>query len=142
MDTIDAKTYLGIDYGSTNIGIALGRNGLVVPLKIISGKNDNVAIHEINRTICENHVEKIVVGLPLDHLGKETKQSLETRHFVKMLKIFSKKPVDLYDENNTSNEALQEAINTGISRKSRGLKDHLSAALILKRYYQNVEEKK
>ena len=139
MEKIDPKTYIGIDYGLTNIGVAMGRNGLVVPIKVIAGKSESEAIHEITRIAMENNAVKIVVGLPLSSQGKETQQSLKTRKFAKLLKIFTKKPVELYDEHSSTKEALSEAISTGISQKHRGIKDHLSAALILKRYFSIIE---
>jgi putative Holliday junction resolvase len=126
---------LSIDFGKTNIGTALGRNGLVTPLGVISGKNIDTAFYNINRLIVENKVDKLVVGLPLTVDGKETAQSLEVRRFAKILKVTTKRPVDFQDEHETTKTALREAIDTDISEKGRGSIDHLAAAFILKRYY-------
>lgn len=126
---------LGIDYGETNIGLAFGRNGLVSPLKVINGKNTNTAIVEISRLLRQNHIQKIVMGLPLTAAGKETKQSLEVRKFAKILKVLTKMPVELYNEHMTTSNALNEAIMMGYSQKSRQETDHLSAAIILKSYF-------
>ncbi|RJR26882.1 Holliday junction resolvase RuvX [candidate division WWE3 bacterium] len=129
------ETLLGIDYGEANIGVALGRNGIATPVQIVSGKNSATAINELARISIENKVDKFILGLPLDHYGKETKQSLAVRAFAKLLKIRTKKPVEFQDENGTSIEALEQSIEMGIPMKKRNMKDHLSAALILRHYY-------
>jgi putative Holliday junction resolvase len=131
---------LGIDYGSTNIGLAFGRAKTTSPLKIISAKDQRNAIGEIARVVLGNKVSKLVMGLPLDSEGKETSQARKTRKFAKLLKIHLKKPIVFVNEFDTSNEAMQGAIKSGISRKRRKTNDHLSAALILKRYYNELAE--
>jgi putative Holliday junction resolvase len=131
---------LGIDYGSTNIGLAFGINRLVSPLNTISGKNAGHAISDITRYIIENKVDKVVVGLPLNPDGKETNQSREVRRFSKLLKTRIKKPVEFVNEYRTTKESRTEAVKLGISKKRRQTIDHLSAALILKEYYNKFEE--
>lgn len=129
---------LGIDYGSSNIGLAFGVNNLVSPLRVISGKNHNEAVSEISRYIIENKVDRVIVGLPLSPDGKESDQSKEVRKFGKLLKINSKKPVHYVNEYRTSQDSVTEAINLGISKKRRRVIDHLSAALVLKEYYSRL----
>lgn len=133
---INKKTLIGIDFGHKNIGVSLGKNGLVSPLKSISGVNQNTAIHEITKLGLINKVDEFVVGLPLSFEGKETARSLEVRKFSKLLKILSKKPVTFHNEFNTSQEALKEAIDIGIPAKRRLANDQIAAALVLKRYYE------
>jgi len=129
---------LGIDYGEVNIGLAFGINNLVSPLRIISGRNANVAISEISRYILENKVDKIIMGLPISADGKETPMSRKVRRFSKLLKIRTKMPVTFVNEYRTSEESVTEAINLGVSKKKRGSIDHLSAALIIKEYYSKL----
>lgn len=128
-------TVLSIDFGKTNIGTALGRNGLVTPLEVISGKDMDTALFKINRLIVENKVNRLVVGLPLTLDDKETTQSLEVRRFAKILKVTTKRPVDFQNEYETTKLALNEAVDTDVSEKRRGSNDHLAAAFILKAYY-------
>ena len=128
-------TVLCIDFGKTNIGTALGRNSLVTPLEVISGKDMDTALFKINRLIVENKVDRLVVGLPLTPDDKETAQSLETRRFAKILKATTKRPVDFQNEYETTRAALSEAIDIDVSEKGRGSVDHLAAAFILKNYY-------
>lgn len=126
---------LGIDYGETNLGLAFGRNGLVSPLKVISGKNDDAAIHEITRYALENKINKIVIGLPLSIEGKETPQSIKTRRFAKLMRIKLKIPMEFVNEFRSTAESKTESIKLGLAKKRRRIIDHLSAALIIKEYY-------
>ena len=129
------ELFLGVDFGKTNIGLAIGRDGLVDPLEIIPGKNIENSINQINRTIIENKVDRIVVGLPLTADGKDTPESLEIRRFAKQLKVMTKRPVDFQNEYGTSKAALEEAINFDVPQNRRKTNDHLAAALILKMYF-------
>lgn len=129
---------LGVDFGETNTGLALGRNGLVAPLAVVSGKNSDSLISQINTVVVENKVEKIVVGIPLTADGKETKESLDIRRVAKLIKVSTKRPVLFQSEYDTSKEALKEAIGNGVSKKKRETNDHLAAALILKHFYDET----
>ncbi|OGC46204.1 hypothetical protein A2V49_04410 [candidate division WWE3 bacterium RBG_19FT_COMBO_34_6] len=129
---------IGIDYGGTNIGIAFGTNGLVIPVKIISDKDDQSAITEISRYILEDKIDKIIMGLPLSEDGKETRQSQVVRRFSKLLKIRVKKPLEFENEFRTTKDSRTEAIYLGIAKKHRQIVDDLSAALILKSYYSKL----
>ena len=130
------KTLIGIDFGTRNIGLSLGKNGLVAPLRTVSGASQNTAIHEISKLALMNKVDAFVVGLPLSSDGKETKLSLKVRKFVKLLKILSKKPVTFHNEFNSSQEALKEAITMGTPQRKRMANDQIAAALVLRRYYE------
>jgi len=130
------ETLIGIDYGSVNIGLALGISGFVQPLKVVSVKNPNTAIHEIITTALQAKADKFIIGLPLNAEGKETSQSKEIRKFGKNLKIKSKKPVEFFDEHLSSKEALKESISLGLPQKKRSSTDHIAAGIILKRYFQ------
>ena len=130
---------LGIDYGDANIGLAFGREGLTTPLKVISGKNTQVAIADIVRISFENKINRIIMGLPLTFDGKETPQSIKIRRFAKTLKIYLKKPLNFVNEVSTTEEAVSEMVRTAHPRKSRRHPDHFSASLILKRFYDEQE---
>ncbi len=127
---------MGIDYGEKNIGLAFGINNLVSPLRIISGKNDETAINEIARLALENKVKRLVIGIPLTYENKETIQAIKIRRFAKLLKIKLKIPVVFVNEYRTSEETMEEAIELDVSKKKRKRIDDLSAALILKKYFQ------
>ncbi len=133
--TAEKETLLGIDYGSANIGLAFGKEGVVAPLKVVDGKNAESALDELTRIILENEVDRLIVGLPLTVDGKETPQSLEVRKFVKLLKIRVKKPVVFVNEYESTKDSVQHMLRMGYSKKSRRVADDFSAAVILKQYY-------
>lgn len=127
---------LGIDFGETNIGLAFGRAGLTEPLSVISAKNTQNAIKEIAKIAHSNKATKIIIGLPLSAENKETQQSQKTRRFANQLKVFIKLPVEFVNEFETSKNAVKRAIASGVPQKRRRSIDNISAALILKRYYE------
>ena len=133
---------IGVDHGEKNTGLAFGRAGLTSPLRIIQSSDTNVVISEIARAVVENKATKIIMGLPIGLNGSETSQSQKVRKFAKLLKIRVKRPVEFVDEFDSSQEALQGAIKSGISQKGRKTTDHYSAELILRRYYneQSLED--
>jgi putative holliday junction resolvase len=126
---------MGLDYGNKNVGLALGRNGLVAPLKTLDATNFQTAFTEIMRLAIQNKVQEFVIGLPLNADGKDTPKSMEVRQFANKLKIYTKKPVNYQNEYATTVHALDEMVDFDISQKKRGTKDHFAAALILKQYY-------
>jgi len=128
-------TLLGIDYGKTNIGVALGRNGLTTPLEVFPGKNIEEAILKINRVVVENKVDLIIFGLPLTFDEKDTKESLDARHFSKLLKVHLRRPVHYQNEYGSSIKAFEQAVELGVSEKKRSTNDHLAAEYILRLYY-------
>ena len=126
---------LGIDFGETNIGLAFGRNNLVSPMKIVSGKNVDAAIADVTRVVLENKVTKVVVGLPVDYTGKETPASIRVRQFVNMLKVYVKVPIVFVSEYDSTKQSLNTAIQAGASIKRSRSFDDISAAVILKTYF-------
>ncbi len=130
------EVILAVDYGYSKIGLAFGRNGFVSPVRAIPAKNTTGAIHEIAKTALNHRATKIVIGLPLDHEGKETLQSKRVRKFAKLLKLRIKKPLDFFDEYGSTDESIKQTIEQGIAKKKRRVVDHFSAAQILRRYYE------
>nr|MBP7927845.1 Holliday junction resolvase RuvX [Patescibacteria group bacterium] len=102
--------------------------------------NPNTAINEIAMIVIDNKVTNIIVGLPLTQDEKETTQSLKVRRFIKLLKIRVKRPVTFVNEAYTSEESQEEMIELHISQKRRRTVDQFSAALILKRFFDEETE--
>lgn len=136
---INEEVLLGVDYGESRIGLAFGRNGYVSPLKIISGKNDDQAINEISQVVIQNKITKIIIGLPKSFDGKDTPTGRKIQRFGKLLKIMLKKPVEYVDESFTSVESSQSLIEQKLPQKSRLRVDDISAALILRNFYQSSD---
>jgi len=131
---MDTEILMGIDYGESKIGTALGRNDLVMPLNEINGKNEMSAVHEITRLVMENKVSRIIMGLPVTADGKDTYQARKVRRFSKLLKAVSKKPIVFSNEYRTTKESMEEGYDKNLLVRGNH-EDTLAAALILKRYY-------
>lgn len=129
------KFVLGVDFGETTTGIALGKNGVVAPAREVLSKDRMTAIQHILRTVKQNKVVAVVVGLPLGYDQKDTPQSLEVRRFAKLLKTRLGIPIILIDEFGTSQEALADAIIEELPQKARRKVDSISASIILKRFF-------
>lgn len=118
--------YLGVDFGTKRVGIALSLNGLITPLPYLS-MNQSI-FSQINIISTENNVKKIFVGLSTGPL-----RSLQLG-FVSQLSDMLKLPVETVDETATTIEAESLLKTNRRSKKSRDqLIDSVSAALILKR---------
>ena len=129
---------MGIDFGEVRIGIALSD-----PLQIISQpflvipNNDNT-ISEIQKIIKTEEVGKIILGLPLNLDGEDTKKTLEVREFAEMLKNNVDIPVIFWDERYTTVEANEKLKQMGFSiAESRKVVDKVAASIILKNYMEN-----
>ena len=129
------KFVLGVDFGDITTGLALGKNGVVAPAREVLSKDKMTAIQHIMRTVKQDKVAAIVVGLPLGYDQKDTPLSLEVRRFAKLLKTRLGIPIILIDEFGTSQEALADAIIEELPQKARRKVDSISASIILKRFF-------
>ena len=134
------EALLGIDYGEANIGLAYGREGLVTPIRVISGKNEHTAISTILRVVEEYDIDRFILGLPLTLGDRETPKSQQVRRFARLLKSKSKLPLDFVSEFHTSKDAAGLMLSSGVSQKGRRIDDHYAASLILKRYFRQKSE--
>jgi putative Holliday junction resolvase len=128
---------LAIDFGLRRIGLAisdpLGITAQGIPtLHRTSIRKD---IEHIRAVAEEYSVEKVIVGNPLSHTGKETAMSQHVRDFVKKLQGRLSCPVELWDERLTSVEANRLLKTSGISiNKRQQAVDRVAAALLLQNY--------
>lgn len=130
--------YMGIDYGSVRIGIALSD-----PLKIIAQgfttvRNDNESLDRIFSIIAEQSVERIIIGNPLNLRGEISAKAEEVGEFVKILKAKTPVEIIMLDERFTSVMAQRSIITMGTTKKQRqnnkGKVDEVAAAILLQSY--------
>lgn len=99
--------HLGIDYGEKRIGLAIsdddGRQAL--PKTTIVGMSQSEVLKLLRDFVVEEHIEKIIVGLPVGLSGEETGQTEEVRRFVEKLRNHVEVPVQTFDERMTSEMA-------------------------------------
>ncbi|CUV65127.1 putative Holliday junction resolvase [Sulfurovum sp. enrichment culture clone C5] len=124
-----------IDIGLKRIGIALSDGNIVMPQNPIIRKNRNQASKDLKEFLTNWHIEKLIVGIPIDGSStEEMKRRIE--HFISLLDLSI--PVIYQDEQNSSQEAKERS--AGVFKHSRdGKIDSLAAVIILERYLNSEQ---
>ena len=131
---------LGIDYGSSRVGFAVSdpMHIIATPLITIKNSSQENLFDYIDQLKNEYDIRSIVVGLPLNMKGQETKQTKSVKEFSAYLKQRSWKVI-LEDERLTSVIAKKEIIKQNKSTgKHKSLSDKTAAALILQSYLNKI----
>ena len=138
--------YLGLDLGTTSLGVAISdkTNTLVSPLTLIKFKKEdyNDALNKLMEIIKDKNISEVVLGLPknMDNsLGFAAQRSLNFKKILESENV----EVILEDERLTTVEAINIMKNNGLKRINEQNKtDVLSAVLILESYLkrQNYEK--
>ncbi|MCL1929926.1 Holliday junction resolvase RuvX [Candidatus Saccharibacteria bacterium] len=124
---------LGLDIGERRIGVAWANSDvkLASPGEVLI--NDETVFERISELVVNQKVRAIVVGLPRNSKGEETKQSAYVQDFVAKLK--SSVPVHFQDESLTSVLA-EEQLKSSKKTYSKGDIDVAAAVLILNDYLE------
>ena len=122
----ETKKYLGIDWGLSRIGLALGddETKISTPFKVVSN------IKDILKTIKEEEIDIIVLGSPLKMSGADDLNN----NFLKFKNNLEKKidiPIEFIDERLTSKAA--DALSG--DKKNKASRDALAAMIILQSYF-------
>jgi putative Holliday junction resolvase len=135
MSAILRGRLLGIDHGSKVIGLAVCDANWTVarPLQLLTRKTRAADFAEINKVIVEQEIAGIVVGLPelpVDVVA--TSQANTVRRWASRLAAAVSKPIYLWDEQFSTNEAQQLAAKAG--KYLSGRIDDWAAATILQSF--------
>jgi len=131
------KRALGIDFGDVRVGLALSdlTKTISKPFDTIKYINLEELSLQLKVIIEQNEVDTLVVGIPFNMSGKDTKQTVKVREFVLFIENTINLPIHLIDERLTSKEAekTMHALNikTGYNK---GTIDKIAAAIILQEY--------
>jgi putative Holliday junction resolvase len=129
---------LGIDFGTTRIGLSLSD-----PLQILAQpydtlKNDNQLIERLSEIVRREEVILIVVGMPLNLKGVKGKKALEVDLFVGRLKEHLRGEIIVWDERFTTVMAHQTLHQMGTKKRDRetnkGRVDAMAASILLQSY--------
>ena len=134
-------TYLGIDYGTKRIGLALADElGIALPLGTIPGVDFPGWIEEMKRVVNERGVDELVIGYPIHMDGVVGKRAKEVDTFISELMEKISLPVHRVDERLTSVAAAES-----IQKKPKGKRgkrppdgriDATAASLILRDFLE------
>ena len=125
---------MALDIGTKRIGIALSDYLLILANghSYIPREPEDKAIETILKIAKENHVEKIVAGLPLNMDGTKGFQADDCKDFASKIKGYE---IIFEDERLTSSTAEENLRAKKIDfRKDKGLVDIESACIILEQY--------
>jgi len=131
---------MALDIGTKRIGIALSDFLLVTANghSYIPRVPEDIALDTVYKIAKENHVEKIVAGLPLNMDGSKGFQAKNCEEFVSKIKGYE---VIFEDERLTSDIAEENLRQRKIDfRKDKGLVDIESACIILEQYLSKVKK--
>ena len=130
---------MALDIGTKRIGIALSDFLLVIANghSYIPREPEDKALETIYKIAKENHVEKIVAGLPINMDGTKGFQAQNCEEFVSKIKGYE---IILEDERLTSETAEENLRARKIDfRKDKGLVDIESACIILEQYLSRIK---
>lgn len=132
------KTVMGLDFGISKMGIALGNTLTQTATPLMQFKMDNGKPNwdDLLKLVEEWQVATIVIGLPLNMDGTESelgnrakKFARRLNHQLEMAKIPC--PIVLADERLTSREAKNLAWEYGLIKKETDPIDSIASAIML-----------
>jgi putative Holliday junction resolvase len=133
MQQINYTNALGLDIGSKRIGVARINSIARISEPLVTLSNDDSFISELKKIIDKEVIDLIVVGLPRNMSGEETRQTTVVKDFVdNTVRPSINLPIIYYDETLSSVDAEKYSNDT---KKKRGI-DAIAAAEIL-RYFND-----
>lgn len=130
--------YLGVDWGSKMIGLAVGSE---IPYELATIRNDKGAIEKIAQLCVQEKIERIVIGMPVLESGDKGNLADKVEDFGRQLKEKTNLPVYFEPENLTTQTALELLKEEGMRPDDIEKKvDQTAARLILEQYIANIEE--
>jgi len=135
--------FLGIDYGSKRIGLAVSGGGAIAsPLDTLDVRGKlSEHVEAVIKRASEFDVEEFVVGLPLNMDDSEGEQAKVTRRFGEQLARRTGKTVHYFDERLTSREARETLRDAGMTRKkSKARIDRLAARSMLQSFLDSLPD--
>ena len=132
---------LGVDYGDVRVGLALSDSNKIIarPFKTLINKNSKDLLINLEEIINQNEIDEIVIGIPYNMSGQDTKQTEKVREFIAILKQKFELSINLIDERLTSIEAEgimhKMNIKTG---SNKGKIDKIAASIILQEHLDSL----
>ena len=138
-----ARTVLAFDLGEARVGVAVGNTLLreATPLAIVPAVPRESLFGEIAQLLGAWQPQLLVVGLPRGVNGEETPMTARCERFANQLGGRFNLPVVRVDERYSTLEAesLQRQARQQGHARARKTLDDVAAAVILKRYFDEVD---
>lgn len=137
------KRILGIDYGEVRVGISLSdlTQTIAKPFRTINYNNLDHLLTQLKEIITENEVDKLVVGIPYNMKGENTKQTLKVKEFISFLESNLSYDIALIDERLSSVEAEKTMHKMNIKTgHNKGTIDKIAASVILQEYLDSYHD--
>jgi putative Holliday junction resolvase len=133
---------MGLDVGTKTIGIAVSdpTRMLASPVRTLSRRSVREDTEQLAKIVAEQGIELLVVGLPYELDGSETRSARLARQIGEALGARTGLPVRYVDERYSSVDAERQLIEAGMSRARRKqVIDQAAAVLILQSYLDHPE---
>ncbi len=127
--------FMGIDYGTKRVGIALSdsSNAFALPYKVI--QNSKSLLEDLNEIICEKEVDTVVMGESKNFQGKDNAVMKDINNLKESIENNLHKTVILEPEFMTSQQAASV-------QGEHALLDASAAAIILQSYLDRIKNNK
>ena len=129
--------FLGIDYGTVRIGLALSdpTGTLASPLAFLENKSPQQVTTALSELIQTHQIAGLVIGLPRNMDGTYGPSAQKVRDFIGQLQKSISLPITPIDERLTTAQASKQLSGIGMNQKQLRKKvDSSSACLILQQY--------
>ena len=135
--------YLGIDFGTKRVGLAISDENATFAFPKETLKNDENLISNLKNIIESEKIEAIVIGESLDVEGLENKVNQDIKNFIEILNKEFNLPIEKEKEFFSSFEAHgrlgKESMNDRKTKIEKGNDlDSKAAAIILQRYLDKL----
>jgi putative holliday junction resolvase len=138
------ERFLGLDFGSKRIGVALSDElGLLAhAMDFIPNQSPQQVFRDIERYVSDYHIDRIVVGLPKTFKGGLGTQAETVLRFVSQLESIFSLPIVTWDERLTSAQAERLLVERDLSRAKRRMRRDAAAAELMLQTYMDYRKKK
>lgn len=133
--------YLGLDYGSTTIGLAISdrTSKIATPLQVIRYKSLEDGLIMLDNVLKERNIDALVLGNPLNLNGTVSKRSEESFKLKEILEKRYNIKVFMQDERLSTTEAHRMLISNDTRRKNRKkVVDKIAATIILQSFLDRM----
>ena len=128
--------YIGLDLGTKTLGISLSNGIIASNYKTLRHNEEyDYLVNEVNSIICDEHIDKIILGYPKNMNNTIGERAKITLDFKKKLEDKTGLEVILEDERLTSVVANNSLIEADTRRKKRKERvDGVASVIILQSY--------